>query len=182
MHVTHYEELAKSVLSIQCITCHTRKSLYITTDNLTTATSSNINPLDPQTLITNQKLQQLHELIKKYDDGCLDLTQCYLIIKAEYLNFQSSTTNNHIFENIILPMIIDPERKSSLHMRHLLLQDFVCSPCCRTPHCFRCKTATHPGQTCTKRQEDLDNSILYCPSCDIPIVKGDGKIIDYKSQ
>jgi hypothetical protein len=77
----------------------------------------------------------------------------------------------------VLPLILDLERRTSLHMAILRLRPkFYTICCCYYCHCFTCKVdGWHEGSTCEEQQqEELGIVAQYCPGCDIPTIRTDG--------
>lgn len=72
---------------------------------------------------------------------------------------------------------MDPERRSTLHLRFLRDHPRVFTPCCRREHCFKCKTKEwHNGKSCEENTSQLAGAgdIIDCPSCNIYLTKADG--------
>ena len=59
-----------------------------------------------------------------------------------HLWHQITATDKDVWEEFkrILRMIMDPERRANLHLRHLRSRPRIWTPCCHREHCFRCKT------------------------------------------
>jgi len=92
---------------------------------------------------------------------------------------QTRATPVEAFLKELMPELLevtpDQERRSSLHLRYCLMFPFVTSLCCKSTHCFKCKTkGVHEGKTCEENQSTLPSEIRNCPQCNTALVKGDG--------
>jgi hypothetical protein len=168
-----YSSLASSLLSIQCSSCHTRKTVFISTpdDAATGAASATLRS-------TIQNYDQFQMVLKSYDQGIVPIRTFFDQITAIYCPSLLSERNDRsafaIMKNILL-LIKNSERRANLHLRYIQFRPRVWSPCCDTAMCFKCKTKSfHEDQTCEEVTSTLSNDMLPCGQCGVSLVKGDG--------
>lgn len=168
-----YVTLASSLLSIQCSSCHTRTTIFVSTPDKETAATA-MSTLRS----TIQNYDQFWIDLNSYDQGAISIRLFFDQITSVYCPTLLSERNDRnafqIMKNILL-LIKSSERRANLHLRYLQFRPCVWSLCCNTAMCFKCKTKTfHDGQTCEEVTATMSNEMLPCGQCGVYLVKGDG--------
>jgi hypothetical protein len=168
-----YLALASSLLSIQCSSCHTRKTVFVSSPDDATAAAA-LSAL--QSMIQN--FDQFCLDLKSYEQGEIPIRIFFDQITSTYCPAILSERNDRnafaIMKNILL-LIKNSERRANLHLRYIQFRPCVWSPCCNTAMCFKCKTKSfHEGQTCEEVTSAMSNEMLPCGQCGVYLVKGDG--------
>jgi hypothetical protein len=175
-----YDVLAKSLLSLQCGSCHQRSPFTLSTVNSKEA----IPPLLKSRL--QNDYSSFEQDLVSYETGILSIDDFYLLLISKY--FQEMTVHRTSKDNLspsdestwsikqLLPLFTNQERRSTLLLRYLKYHPFILTSCCLRQQCFSCRTNdTHPGRSCQELADSRPNSeFLKCPTCSIHIVKGDG--------
>ncbi|EQC40061.1 hypothetical protein SDRG_02716, partial [Saprolegnia diclina VS20] len=75
----------------------------------------------------------------------------------------------------LLRCTADKERQGALFLRLVQHNPFIQTLCCSVDVCFACQTAGHHhGSECVAGALSRVHDIVACPSCALPLVKGDG--------
>jgi hypothetical protein len=172
-----YEELAKSLLSFLCSSCHKMNSLcvpYVSSDNEREDIVKSICVSDKFIGGTESVLL---DCLKHYVVGAISADEAFHTLTTSI--FSTTLLSDRdcwslIFEKL-LSIIANPERRANLHLRYIRSRPRCWTRCCVREHCFRCRTKEyHEGKTCEEMVDTLDNNMLECPTCGIFLVKGDG--------
>jgi hypothetical protein len=171
-----YFEFAKSLLSIQCASCHLRKTLIMeyTDEQINSAKQILLNC--SETLTSASHLDTLLNKIKDFEHGLIGISKFYeLLLLSFFPDIEISDNESRKIMDAVLSLIDNPERRANLQLRYIRSFPKVVTPCCKREQCFRCKTKEfHSGKTCEENVSQLDNSILLCMQCNVHLVKGDG--------
>ena len=115
--------------------------------------------------------------LQKYETNELNVDEFYDKLSVKYFSNLQIGSDIEAF-NMLIPIllcILDPERRTTLHLRFLREHPRVLTNCCRREHCFKCKTKEwHSGKTCEENTNTLANEIIDCPSCNLYLTKSDG--------
>lgn len=172
--VKKYHQLIEAVLSLQCATCHQRKTQLVeyNRDEILTCLKSlhdyNVN-------IDEVALQKL---FSDLCSGDISIDECYQDLLTTHVPCVLAESNHNeawgAFK-ITLKLIKEPERRANLQLRYLRERPFIVTSCCQRRHCFRCKSKEwHEGRPC-----DEINAIEFChmqpcPQCGVMLTRGDG--------
>ena len=173
--ISKFKDNAESLLSFLCGNCHTLRSITVvyTEEDRIIAQTKLVEHFADNLLYTS-----LFADIESFINGELSVTELYQKLSNEYFHVLFTTGEDTEVWNIfkyILALIEDPERRANLHLRHLWIRPRMSTPCCQKEHCFRCRTKDfHNGKTCEENTNNLDSSIVPCPSCGVHLTKGDG--------
>jgi hypothetical protein len=132
--------------------------------------------MNPPVENPRRSLDDLLLFLNDYCAGDHSLDQTYAYIQQLFPTIVGVTDDEawSIFSKV-LKMIPDPERRSNIHLRYLRDHPRIRTLCCSHEHCFRCKTkGFHNGRSCSLTTEELDHSVVTCPSCGLALAKGDG--------
>ncbi|EQC35109.1 hypothetical protein SDRG_07343 [Saprolegnia diclina VS20] len=119
----------------------------------------------PKTL--RQKLPWLRRLGTKFVRYKLAASTLFDYIRSTFSDY-ADVVYMHT-----LQLIHDPERRATFAMYELHKTRLVFTPCCGKAVCFGCKTAGH-HEICDAGEASERNTVVLCPECNIPIVRGDG--------
>lgn len=179
-----YDTLAKTVTQYMCSHCHRNTHLvqpYRPNDarrDFIQQFGLEKRPLDEPAM--EQFLDKLKEQVQAYVDGKLDVEAFHQEMCVMFPTFlgpqeeEVAIKRNIFYCRRILQMMNDPERQTTYMLRHVRDQPLVRSTCCDHMHCFRCKTRPHTGKSCTEYLATLQEDVLPCPFCSVPIWKTDG--------
>jgi hypothetical protein len=167
-----YEELARNLLSIQCSVCHRRGTLLVPYNAL--QKDENLNAL--QNLLGDGLAEFMGE-VEMFEEGLLTVSEFNDRLISYYIANITSETDDIAWKTFarVLSVIVNPERRASLHLRYIRSRPRVWSQCCQAQMCFKCKTRDyHNGKTCEELSSSLCNEMLPCFQCGLQLVKGDG--------
>ena len=168
--LNRYFKLAQNVGTIQCGSCHCRKSIQVAPDDM--GGIKKLEQLEAVDVIT------VHNVIKQYDSGDIGVELFFDQVSKVLFPSLNLLSDMDAWNSIILnvlKIIVNPERRINFHLRYLRNRPRVWSPCHNQEQCFKCKTRSyHAGRTCADVCGNYDNEVLSCPQCGIYVVKGDG--------
>ena len=118
------------------------------------------------------------DALRDFEHGLVDVPNFYDMITCIYFvdvaGSKDDVTSWMLMERI-LAMVINPERRANLHLRHLKYHPRIWTTCCISVQCFRCRTSTyHEGRSCEEVSITLGGDIICCGRCGVHLVKGDG--------
>jgi hypothetical protein len=168
-----YNSLAKSVLSLQCGSCHYRRTLMIEPIPSDSSIISNLrNFINPE-----HSFDSFLGDLRSFHLGQLPVNSFYVLILDQYFPSVAHSSDKDSWDifKVILSMISNPERRANLHLRYLRARPRAYLTCCNREQCYRCKTRdTHEGKTCDEMESLHDNGFVRCSRCFVYLVKGDG--------
>jgi hypothetical protein len=171
-----YTSLADSILAYLCGGCHSLKSLQIISTEEQIVLAEGILKKSIETVGGTELHDSFKHELNLFVLGELSVEDFYDRLAGEYFSRSMvSGTDQEVWEIVknVLRLVIDPERRANLHLRHLRSRPRMWTPCCHREHCFRCRTKDfHEGRSCDENTSGLDQSIISCPSCCIAIAKG----------
>lgn len=170
--INRYEDLAKSLLSIQCSNCHKRGSILVPYDGINR--SQHLGEIQLSLAIDYTEFM---DDVDKFGVGSLTVTEFYDRLMSTYFPAMPTSTDRAAWEIFkkILSLIVNPERRASLHLRFIRFRPRVWSQCCEAQMCFKCKTRDyHEGRSCEQVSESASNELIPCHQCGLQLVKGDG--------
>ena len=152
--IERQNEHAKSLLSFQCSSCHSRKSL----------------------LVDHVKSSEFNKCLVSYQVGDMSIQEIYSKIQKEKI--PPGVKDSREAWKLMAPVLAaieDPERRSNLQLRYLRDRPEIYSNCCTAQHCFKCRTrGFHTGKRCEEMAELQNNDILSCSQCAVLLTRGDG--------
>ena len=157
---------AKKTLMILCNSCHSQRSLLVC-------------PSDSERMETQHTLQKdcpaVLPLVKCLEGGRIGSKDFFGRLSHVCPGiFDIDVSVSILWINRVAKLIADPELRCSIQLHYFQQQPIVVTECCLHEHCFRCKTVSHDGISCTENSESLDNSLVFCPNCSVVLTKGDG--------
>jgi hypothetical protein len=171
------EKNSSALLSITCGGCHSLRSIAHVTSNEQRNKAKN----EIDNILYKRKgkglVNEFNNDLSKYEVNELNVDEFYLLLVTKYYPSLQTGSDVDSFNTLIpiLSCLLDPERRSTLHLRFLRDHPRVFTPCCRREHCFKCKTKEwHIGKTCEENTNSLAGEIIDCPSCNIYLTKSDG--------
>lgn len=170
--VNQYNSLAQSTLSLQCSSCHTRRTLMVEPVPLDSSLANLRNFIHP-----DQTFESFLEDLHSFDLGHTPVNSFYGLVLDQYFPSVSHSADKDSWEifKIILSLVPNPERRANLHLRYLRARPRAYLTCCKQEQCYRCKTRdTHEGKTCDEIESLHDNGFVRCSRCFVYLVKGDG--------
>jgi hypothetical protein len=172
--VAKYNSLAQSLLSLQCGSCHIRRTVLIEPVPSDSPIISNLRNFIHPDYSFDTFLQDVHS----FHLGHLPVNSFYDLIVNQYfptVAHSSSDKDSWDIFKVILSMVSNPERRGNLHLRYLRARPRAYLTCCNREQCYRCKTRdTHDGKTCDEMESLHDNGFVRCSRCFVYLVKGDG--------
>jgi hypothetical protein len=176
--------LSSTVLHLLCGGCHNQRSIGVKfiecdIDKYKAKIDNEILSCQKDDNNNNNNIIKylFYDELQQYINGEQNVDEFYNSITNKYLPMMKTGKDKDVlelFENI-LKIIIDPERRSLLHLRHLRVRSRIWTRCCNRMHCFRCRTKDyHENRTCNEIVGALDGSIIECPSCHTSLVKSEG--------
>lgn len=164
-----YNELASSVGTMQCSSCHCRKSIHVTSNESDVAVAR-------QEFGAN--LPEVRTSIASYESGDSGVESLFDDVTTRLFPAVNNLSDRDAWDKIILNvlrLISNPERRINFQLRYLRNRPRVWSPCHNVEQCYKCKTRSyHEGKTCAQVCALYDNDVLSCPQCGVFLVKGDG--------
>lgn len=121
--------------------------------------------------------QDLRNSIQAFTSGDTSVDELYESLNKVFFPKLPGYSDEGSWElfRFLLKTIEDPERRANLHLRYLRDRPRIKTLCCNREHCFRCKVKDyHEGKSCSQTMENLDHSVVSCPTCSISLAKGDG--------
>ena len=177
-----YTERAASLLSIQCGSCHTRKSMMIPLNAANTAAAAKWMAHPEGSGLTPEQLESVEE--QKSLFVCGDISDRDFFRALEKICPDSIVEGTREgpckFMLNLLHTITDAGRRAELHVIYLRKYPKCHPPCCASKsseHCFNCHVKVwHTGVTCSEYQaaKNTVDDVLPCPKCGLQLVKGDG--------
>jgi hypothetical protein len=175
--IQKYEELAKSLLSFLCSSCHKMNSLHVPYNSLAAERIKAMESLTASDKYIGASSSALKECLDAYNVGRMSADEAHAMINDSLFATAGLSDKDCwglIFEKL-LGTIHNPERRANLHLRYIRSRPRCWTRCCQREHCFRCRSKDfHEGKSCEEMVDTLDNNMLECPACGIFLVKGDG--------
>ena len=109
----NYLTLAKSILSIQCGSCHKRSSLFIEQSFNDTINSFFISKLG------EESFNSLKLLLKNYELGLIPINEAFDLLCSNFFHEFTLTNDNSPWGTMknVLSLIDNPERRANIHLR-----------------------------------------------------------------
>lgn len=190
---------AMKLLSLQCSSCHSRKSLMIghnpdnlahTGDEAWRAAATKAEEQLKTAFGANYKefvrvREQYLRGATKEGTFLAKLTPLYK--SRDPKTVDPSTVADPVIKGSpdgpcdlvlqVITSILDPERRATFHVAYLRKFPECYTRCHKARHCFRCHiNGFHDGQTCAEYQmsKTTVEDIVPCPQCGLQLTKGDG--------
>jgi len=165
---TRYLENARVLLSVRCC--------------------GNVSFFQPETSkpeeFDNSSKLQLCTILSQYEgsnqrpEACLEALVSGVFQEDDtgaQAGLPSEALRSAFAPDMIPAWIADPERRVALQLVFLQRYPMICTPCCSTKMCFRCKTYGWHTESCSERQrEEMGQRVCFCPHCGVPTVKSEG--------
>lgn len=172
-----YQVLANSTMLFLCAGCHVSKTLALNSSSelITEAREGLL-----QRFRTEEKPQEKQDeffvSMRSYGSGVMTTSEFFDHCKTCFSSLHIGTSKEASETmHLLLPLIENPERRNTLHLRFLNERPKFQTTCCSKVHCFFCKTKDfHEGKSCEENIALFDTSVLPCPSCGVTLTKADG--------
>jgi len=179
---------AMKLLSLQCSSCHARKSLMIGHDPMTLAHTGDeawntaATTAEQQLKVTfGQHYKSFVMARERYLRGAIKegdfLAQLTPLCGVADAIVKGSAKGPCPVVLQVINSITDPERRATFHVAYMRKFPECWTRCHKARHCFRCHiTGYHDGMSCAEYQmsKATVEDIVPCPQCGVQLTKGDG--------
>ncbi|KDO18779.1 hypothetical protein SPRG_14914 [Saprolegnia parasitica CBS 223.65] len=155
-----YDRKLAGACTMKCPSCHSDHSQL---------PASSSDPLElPAALELH--LPALLDVHRRFCQHEASVTELVAFVDATFSGEDTTDVKQKLLQSTA-----DKERQGALFLRLVQQNPFIQTLCCSVDVCFACQTAGHHhGSECVAGALGRVHDIVACPSCALPLVKGDG--------